>query len=436
MARLLTAAVFVHLCAAWFSAGHYQSDEYTQILGYAAFKLDFTAAEKLPNEFRAAFMPFIVFAAAKILPVFGINSPFMWAFALRLLSAILALGAVFAFFCAYKKEIKSEKARFWVLAALLFLYPLAFYHVRFSAEGWMASFLLLALAAHCRAEKTAAILPRIAAGLLLGFMFLARYQSGLVILPLALWIIFIRRESWRNVLLYGGGFLAAQIFGFGADFWLYKAPVIPWLEYFKFHAAEGIPGASRPWHTYFTRAAVILPPAGLFFPLLLAAFYWKFPRHSFTWATAFYFVFHLAIENKQTRFLSPLVPFLPFMAALLWEKYAAAAAPRIKLWTARGLKISAAVNIPLLVFVMFFPASKEVALLQNCIAPRIAGKNAAVYVADKSADALREINLGFYGVSHADFIHLQNAADFSPPDGGADIICLPRAKRVMRRRKI
>ena len=431
-ARILTAAVLVHICTAWFSAGHYHADEYAQLLGYAAYKLDIISAEELPHEYgsklRGTFMPFIAFATVKIMQAAGIDSPFMHAFALRFLSAVLALAAAAAFWSVFGKEIKNDKTRFWILISLLFLYPLVFYRVRFSAEGWMMSFLLLALAAHYRADKTSAAAPAFAAGLLLGLMFLARYQGGLVVLPLALWVIFIRRESWRRICLYGGGFLAAQVFGFLSDAWFYKAPVFPWLEYLKFHAAEDI-RSPPPWYVYFTRAAAILPPAGLFAVLLPAVFYWKFPRHPFTWATTLYFAFHLAVENKQTRFLAPLVPFLPPMFALLWEKYAAAA-PRAKLWTIRGLKLSAACNIPMLAFVMFFPASKEAALLQDCIAPRILGKSAAIYVADKNSAAVSEINLGFYGVSHADFIYLKNGADFTPPADADVVLFASRKARI------
>ncbi len=421
--RLLTITFVVHLVAAWFSVGHYHADEYHQILQFAAFYLGTVAETDLAWEYepqiRSAFQPFVAVGVVKILSAFGAESPFIAAFVLRVLSAALAIFASILFFRAFADELTEEKSRRWVLIVMLLLWTLVFYHVRFSSEGWMGSFLLIALAAHRLAtKKSFSISWGVVAGMSLGFMFLSRYQSGIIIFSLLLYIIFINRESWRQIAVYSGGAIVVLILGIFLDWHFYNEVVIPWIKYIQFHITSGSPNEMQPRYTYFLQAMAALPPISFVVPFVIVAFYIIFRRHVFTWATALFFIFHISIENQQTRFLMPLIPFIPFMFAMLWQKYQR---QNIRSYALRILHISVIVNIPLLVFVMFYPPAKEVKILQDCIVPQTQNKSSRVYVMGGKR-AVYQLDLDFYNVSHINFV---------PIDSNKDIIKINEDEEVV-----
>jgi len=80
----LTAAIIIHLLAAWFSVGHYHDDEYAQILNFAVSKAGIEMQSQLMWEFesgvRSGFQPFVTFVISKVSFFAGIDSPFIIAF--------------------------------------------------------------------------------------------------------------------------------------------------------------------------------------------------------------------------------------------------------------------------------------------------------------------------------------------------------------------
>ena len=112
-------AFLIYLVAAWFSVGHYHDDEYYQVLDFAAYKLGLELQNTVMWEYeegiRSGLQPFIAYIIAKGLTLFGITSPFIWAFYLRLISLIISFISVVTFFHVIKKENQTiiEKESFF-----------------------------------------------------------------------------------------------------------------------------------------------------------------------------------------------------------------------------------------------------------------------------------------------------------------------------------
>ena len=389
---LLLLAVVLHLCAAWFSEGYYKDDEYDQILGFVAVKageiLAAEAAWSYNEHIRSTVQPFIGWLIWQSVSD-GINTPFIMAFFTRLLSVVLALVAAVFFFRAYQNDIKNEIAQRWVLAAMLLCWVLLFFHARFSSEGWMASFLLLAFAA-LRVERFWA------AGLMLGLAFAVRYQTGFILLPLAAYVLFILRPGWRNVALLvagGGVVLVAEFF---INWWFYGTPSLPWVNYLLFHIdATPKEESTNSAFIYWQKSGEFIPPIGYVLPLILMVFWWKFPRHPLTWATILYISFHLITENRQLRFMLPILPFMPFITALVWEKSIRHQA-RLRRSFSWLLQISAIINAPLLLFAAFYPAAPEVKLFHQCILPNMQQGETAYFLSGNGVGIRDDISLSFY----------------------------------------
>lgn len=386
--RLLVVAAVLHFCAAWFSLGHYGLDEHTQILDFAAYKMGDVPAENLgfySEKMRSAVQPFMVYGIMQILPD-NAGAPFLATFVLRLLSVVLSFAASLAFFLAYQNDLKDESARRWVLAAMLLCWTLLFYHARFSSEGWAASFLLLAFAFLRR--------HLFLAGVFFGLAFAVRYQTGFMLLPLALWMLLARRDTahqWREAALLLAGGVCALLVELPLNAWLYGEAVLPWVNYLLFHVSLNAAGSnvfeSSPW-LYWTNGGSLLPPLGYALPVVWAAFCVKFPRHPLVWASVLYVAFHLWTENRQLRFMYPLLVFMPYITAMVWQEVIAhrAVLRRLFLWL---LKISAVINAPLIAYAAFHPAALEIRVLRDCILPNMRDDIPVYHSDEKHMDNIR-----------------------------------------------
>lgn len=358
---VVAAAVVVHIIAAWFSEGQFNADEYWQVLGFAAYKLGYAAAEEMVWEFdhaiRPALQPFIAYLMSQL-----VADPFVAAFMLRLLSAILALVGCLFFLRAFVNDDGGERSRLWVLLFTLLLWSAVFFHVRFSAENWGGALFLLGLGL---SRRHGGGMP-VVAGFVFGLAFVARYQVGIMIAGFVLWLLFIQRAHWQTLALLTVGGAAAVVAGMALDFWFYGKAVFTAWNYLNFNLLQsGIEGYSQePWWHYAEKSVLYtLPPLSVIVPVVVVLFWWCFPRHPLTWITLPFVVFHHFIGHKEIRFLMPVLAFLPLMTALVVTRLGGGAffrgGGRI-MWRA-----SVVINAALLPFAMFMPADIGQRLVQH-----------------------------------------------------------------------
>lgn len=413
----LTTAIILHLIAAWMSVGHYHDDEYAQILNFATSKIGMDMQSQLMWEFeagvRSGFQPFIAFLIAKVTDFVGINSPFILAFFYRLLSAIISLAATVVFIKAIAGEISSKNAFKWTVFFLLFSWILLFINVRFSSEGWATSFFILGYGLFLL-PSPANIQRYLAVGFFLGLAFLARYQIGFMLFGLGLWMLFIHRINYMNLLTIMIAGLFTLVLGAGFDWWLYGEPTVSSWQYFKWHY-DGLTSASggisklvyEPWWFYIQYAALqLIPPITLLIPIVVVGFWIFFPIHPITWLTIPFVFFHTYFGHKEMRYLFPLLPFAPVMFAMLCihlnQRFSIMNFKFIKYSWYSILGISVLVNIILVILTLSLPASKEVALWQSCLSP-IASERATMLLVldqDGSYSDPAELNLDFYNTNH------------------------------------
>jgi phosphatidylinositol glycan class B len=405
----LVIAIILHILAAWFSVGHYHDDEYAQILNFATSKIGADMQSQLMWEFeagvRSGFQPFIAYAISKATGFTEVNSPFILAFIYRLISAAISLLATVIFIRSIASEIPSKNAYKWTAFFLLFSWLLIFTNVRFSSEGWACSFFILALGLY-RYPSPATAKRFLLIGFCFGLAFLARYQMGFMLLGFGLWMLFINKQKPINVLFILFAGLLTLALGAGFDWWLYGEPTVSSWNYFKWHLS-GLSGGGiskalpEPWWFYAYYSAVqLIPPITLLLPFSVLVFWFLFPRHPITWLTIPFVLFHSYFGHKEMRYLFPVLPFAPFIVAMVLLKLDA----KFRLIKRKFFKyawvlifwLSMFVNALLVVLILSLPASKEVALWQNCLAPL--GNEPVLMVLDQdgSYSDPAELNMDFY----------------------------------------
>ncbi len=408
----LFAAIILHILVAWFSVGHYHDDEYAQILSFAAARMGVDMQSQLMWEFeagvRSGFQPLVAYLLSEVSGSVGISSPFIIAFFYRLLSASISLVGTIVFIKVIAKDISSKSVLKWIVFFLLFSWILLFINVRFSSEGWSTSFFILGYGLFLKANPLN-VQRYLAVGFFLGLAFLARYQVGFMLFGLGLWMVFIHRINHINLsyILIAG--LFTLIIGGGFDWWLYGEPTVSSWNYFKWHydgltsLSGGISSTAEPWWFYIQYASLqLIPPITLLLPIVVVVFWLFFPLHPITWLTIPFVFFHMCFGHKEMRYLFPLLPFVPVMFGMLCievnEKFKFMRYDFIKYCWYSILGITLFVNVILIILTISLPASKEVALWQNCLIPIATKSSSMLLVLDENdsyTDPM-ELNLDFY----------------------------------------
>ena len=311
----------VYLLTAWFSTGYHHPDEHFQLIEFAGLKSGWNSVTDLPWEYEAqirpAFQPTVAYGVIMVLQRTGISSPYDAALALRLLSALLALGSICCFVKNFIGTVDAghRTAYIW-LSFLLWFLPAV--NVRFSSETWAGAFFLLALSRVYGDEHPSANSCRWM-GVMLGLSFECRYQIALAAVGLLGWIAWTGKWSgrqWRNFV--GGGLLTVAG-GMVIDSWFYGTFVLAPFNYFRVNIWQDAASSFgvSPWSFYLLQILerpTWLIGAGLLFSAVGALFYrWRNPV---IWCLAPFIVIHSLIPHKELRFLFPVANFAPLL--LVW----------------------------------------------------------------------------------------------------------------------
>jgi phosphatidylinositol glycan class B len=384
-------ALVVNVLTAWFNGGYLHPDEHWQILEFAWYKLGHQPASVLPWEFaahaRAGLQPWIAVGLVTAMQAAGVFSPFVAAFLLRLVSALLAVWVSLRLLVWVLPTIRRLEYRRLAFYGTLFLWIAPFLHARFSAESWGASLTFLGLTllldadAACETDGsgTGASMPARAvalsacAGLAWGFAFFCRVQMTPSIVGAGLWLLVYRRRSWRLLAVAAAAFVVAGAANVAIDHWLYDAWVFTPFQYFGVNLVLGKAaalGTSPWWMTLAPLLLLALPPFSVLAlaSLLLGA--WTARRHVLAWTMVPFVIAHAAVGHKELRFMSPmLLPVAMALAVSLDRLPARLAAwldaPRLAALRTVSLWLIAVSNTAALVMVTFITASPTFPLFEK-----------------------------------------------------------------------
>jgi phosphatidylinositol glycan class B len=406
----LVFAALIHIIAAWYSVGHYHDDEYHQILAFTSAKMGLADTSELRWEYqdqlRSAFQPFFAYSVVKALSFIGVDSPFIHAFILRLISGLLSIVAILLFIKTISPEFNNQYIKEKGIYYFIFLWLLVFLNVRFSSEGWAASLFILSLSLYL-INASRSNYKNILIGFIFGLAFLSRYQVGLMLLGLGLWMIFINKENIKDIFFIIVGGIIALLFGIYCDFWLYNEFVLTTWNYLNVNLLQGRVEAftHEPWWYYMYYSAVqILPPITLLLPLFILAFWWLYRKHPITWITIPFFLLHQYLGHKEMRFLFPILPFAPIIFALIADKIALIKQFNSNIILIKLMKviffIALIINSALLILVMFLPSSKETVMWEKCLSD-IPEKPELVTILTPD---IGELEMHFYNVKNINIV--------------------------------
>jgi len=358
--------LLLYSVGAWFSTGFHHFDEHFQIIEFAQYKMELNAADDLTWEFhermRPALQPALAYAGLQSMKTVGITDPFIQMFLFRWLTALLSLGAALFFYRKFSLQLASEQHKNWFWLLNLGLWMLVFSRLRFSSEAWSALGMLLGLVLVTNEKHQGRLLL---GGLLLGLSFVFRFQAGIFVFGLGAWMLFIQKNSWKELGTTFSGISLAVLVGVVADRWFYDDWVFtPW-HYLDLNILQDKVSnfGVSPWYQYFLDLisfgippfSILLLLFGLLYPVL-------FPKSPVAWGVIPFVLLHVAVGHKEARFLFPAIAFLPWMVVAVaaklperfnWTKYLVK-----PIW----VKLFWGLNVIALAVVVFKPAESNMIL--------------------------------------------------------------------------
>jgi phosphatidylinositol glycan class B len=314
--------------AAFFSRGYYDTDEQFQVLEFLNARLGRAPYSGLAWEYqkqmRSWVQPMIYELPTRALIAIGVSDPFDWAFAIRLLTALVGWLSIVALARCCRVWFEDRRWSEWAVRLLCLFWFLPFLHARTSSESLAGSFFVLAVA------WVALTLPRAGtmdcgvtrgrltcAGALLGLSFFCRFQMGIAIAAFGAGLVLIERMRDRRLVWLGSSFAAALALGTCLDSWGYGHWVFtPW-NYFDQNLLQGAAASvgRSPWDYYFTQLWEQIPPLGALVLVGVIAGWIARPRHMLSYTSIAFVAAHSWIAHKESRFAFPIAAFAPVLAA-------------------------------------------------------------------------------------------------------------------------
>jgi phosphatidylinositol glycan class B len=324
--KVLILGFSLNIAAAIFSVGFLHPDEHFQIMEFANLKTGLNNPEDLAWEYnarlRSSIQPTIAYLVIEACDTIGISNPFSQSTVLRIISSLLGFMVMLLLIHTFKDQLETEIFRKWFFYLSLLLWFLIFIHVRFSSENWTGIFFFAGIAIYLISAKK---LNRLAllSGVLLGLSFLFRFQSGIMIVSFFFWLLFINKESFKNLFLLLIGICIIILVGVVLDRFFYGEWTFPAWNYFVINIIENKAAqfGEQPWWFYFSEILKFgTYPIGLIVLISALIFAVTYPKHILNWIIIPFFLIHIFIGHKELRFLFPIANAIPIVLIISTPK--------------------------------------------------------------------------------------------------------------------
>ena len=325
---ILLAGLFFRLLSVIFSQGYGMFDDHYLIIESSQSWLDgrdynnwlpWNQVVIKPVGF-SLFYPGLHYLFFAFLKVFGITDAVTKMYIVRLIHALFSMLIVYyGFRITYRMSGSSKTASNagWVLALL---WAMPFLSVRNLVEIVCIPFLMIGIWYILLADdKKKSLLMFLISGLFMGLAFSVRFQTIIFIGGVGLVLLF--KKQWKEVLLYGAGFIAAiSVLQGLLDLIVWGYPFAEFIEYVKYNIAARYDYVIGPWYNFILLLVfIIIPPAGI---LIFWGFLRTWKKYMLIFIPVFIFiVFHSYFPNKQERFIFPILPFYIMLGYMGWNEF-------------------------------------------------------------------------------------------------------------------
>ena len=323
-AALVAVFGFFVLFTAIHAVGYHHADERYQIIEFANHFLGNVEGSQLSWEFQYKIRPTIQpLMAAFLISVckwFGVRDAFDVMVIIRVLTGLFAMVVYLDFIKGLMRRHCPKLTYIWVVGAFGLWY-MPYLMIRFSSENFASLFFLLGYSSLILKTNKNFLLS----GIFLGLSFAFRFQIGIAIAGITLYLVIVESIKWKYLLqlILGGSLVLVALVLLDRVFyneWVFT----PW-KYVQLQLMEGRAAGFGvdPWWKYFEFLWEGLTWV-VAIPLLIGivVLFVKKRTQPFFFVVIPFLVVHLFIGHKELRFLYPVlfcVPLILFELMKLFE---------------------------------------------------------------------------------------------------------------------
>lgn len=265
------------------------------------------------SKIRPWLSPFLFYIISKFNSFVQIQEPFQEVFIYKLLTSC------FAFFVFFKFSQLIPKKN---LLYTCFIFYLPMLIARISSENHSALFFLIGFY-YLYKDLNKQNRKDFWIGILWGISFQFRYQIAFLILGSGLWLLYFKKVNLKRFIKLSLGFILILLVSIGIDSWGYGTFTFAPYNYFYSNLVQNIAEAfgTLPWNGYFDLYREEFYMIGEPILYLIIFFCILEYKHIITWTILPFILIHFYISHKETRFLFPLLYFLPYLLYIFIEKY-------------------------------------------------------------------------------------------------------------------
>lgn len=330
--RLFLAGFVLNIICAWFSVGFHQADEHFQVLEFCNFKLGHLSAGDLVWEYqqkiRSSLLPDMAYVIARCLYWWGVYSPFLLAFIVRLFAGIASWFIACKFCLLLSPRLKTPAGEKLLVIMSMFLWFIPYINVRFTSENISAIALLSGIYFIMRSEikNTKNYSVFIIAGLFLGMSYFIRSQMIFAIAGLLAWLVFIKKTEWKYLLVLSFSVIVAIGINILADYWFYGSWTFTPYNYYYANIIQhkSADFGINPWWFYFADFVIrAVPPISLLLLFMFFTGMFNNLKDLMVWVFVPFFIFHCIMGHKEMRFLFPVAFVFIYITSLGFDYFLA-----------------------------------------------------------------------------------------------------------------
>ena len=329
---ILAFSTLAHIISSYFNVGFYNMDEHFQVLGPVEYLLglnnnlfqelwEFTEAGRI----RPWLQSYLYFYIIKLLVLFGINDPFSWTFALRLISSLIGLYSTYIFYNLVKDDYNINNIFSKILIFLFWFSP--FIHGRTSSENLGFSFFLIGLFFVLKIYKNKGNLyiSSLLSGIFLGLSILIKYHFLFFTLFILIHFIVINFEIKKIKYSLVTLFIVSVVFMLGVliDSIAYGSFNLTILNYFRLnndHAFDSF-GQAPLWYYITELLTKFSFPLSIFIISFTLIFWIRKTKDILSFITLPYFILLSYLGHKELRFIFPVLEFSPFFISYIVSNF-------------------------------------------------------------------------------------------------------------------